>query len=85
MASVLILSSKIRSNIMTIKYRHYRTNLKSIDPTVTRNCTAITTCTINVDGVEAIGTSHCSPKDEFNKKIGRTIAYGRAMKIANTI
>jgi len=27
-----------------------------------------------------VGEAMCSPKDEFNKKLGRTIALGRAVK-----
>jgi hypothetical protein len=65
-----------------VKYKHYRINLSEIDPYATRNCKAITTCTINVNGVEAIGTAYCSPRDQFKKKTGRKIAYGRALKVA---
>lgn len=32
------------------------------------------------EGVVAIGFAFCSPEDTFDKRLGRTIATGRAMK-----
>lgn len=41
----------------------------------------ITTCELVEDGeVIARGIAYCSPKDNFNKSIGRAIAEGRARK-----
>jgi hypothetical protein len=31
-------------------------------------------------GVAIAGQSICSPKDQFNKRIGKSIAYGRALR-----
>lgn len=40
-----------------------------------------TTCKITLaDGVEAWGVAECSNRDNYNKKIGRDIALGRALK-----
>ena len=40
----------------------------------------ISLCIIEQDGKYAVGISKCSQKDQFNKKIARTIAEGRAIK-----
>jgi hypothetical protein len=37
-------------------------------------------CIIDVDGIDYVGISWCSLSDTFNYKIGRSIAYGRALK-----
>ena len=34
------------------------------------------------DGIEYVGTSYCSQKDNYNRKIGNKIALGRALKAA---
>ena len=48
-----------------------------------------TVCLIseNIDGKEysALGIAQCSKKDQFNKKVGRLISYGRALKELNRI
>lgn len=38
---------------------------------------------VDSDGKEllAVGQSHCSQLDQFNYKLGRKIAFGRALKI----
>ena len=34
------------------------------------------------EGIEYLGTSYCSQKDNYNRKIGNKIALGRALKAA---
>lgn len=41
----------------------------------------LTLCAVeNDDGILNIGIARCSVKDNFSRKKGRTIAYGRAVK-----
>jgi len=42
--------------------------------------TGNTICVLIVDGRIFVGEAVCSHKDQFSKKIGRTIAKGRAME-----
>ena len=44
-----------------------------------------TICIISENGWNAMGVSICNPKDNFCKKIGRTIAQGRALKALKTM
>jgi len=39
-----------------------------------------TVCVIPVKGVYARGVAFCNPVDQFNRKLGRAIALGRAVK-----
>lgn len=42
-----------------------------------------TSCTLTFpDGTEVVGVAECSRRDPYNKKIGRDIAVGRALKLA---
>lgn len=44
----------------------------------------ITTCRIESSSFVAKGHAYCSPQDRFNKKMGRKIARGRALKAIET-
>lgn len=41
----------------------------------------MTACTITVNGEDFVGEAVCSFSDNFNYKIGRAIAHGRALKL----
>ncbi len=45
-----------------------------------RKYTGSTVCVILREGLMFHGESFCSPKDQFNKKIGRSIAFARAIE-----
>ena len=45
------------------------------------NVMTITVCEITIGDNSATGFSLCSRKDQFSRKLGRTIAQGRAMAI----
>lgn len=56
-------------------YQHTRVEVGAKRPFV------ITTCTLQEgDTTLAIGVAICSFRDQFNRKVGNTIARGRAMK-----
>lgn len=59
--------------VVTFRFKHYRDENHKL---------FATTCSfINQDNiVVAIGVALCSSQDNFNRKIGRSISFGRCMK-----
>lgn len=64
---------------MTVRYRHLRNY--NLDGTVSQYGGS-TICTVYDDETQqvSIGYSLCHECDTFNRKLGRTISHGRAMK-----
>lgn len=62
-----------RKEIVTFRFKHYRDQNNKLFATI---CSFI-----NQDDIEvAVGISLCSDKDNFSRKIGRSISFGRGMK-----
>jgi hypothetical protein len=60
-----------------VTFRH--TNLLSREIFAAKCDNGYTVCEINYKGTPFIGQSVCSTSDQFNKAIGRKVAFGRAL------
>lgn len=63
----------------TVRYRHHR--LYDTNNLILGARGGSTICELLFDGqIVATGVARCHPRDNYNKKIGRAISFGRAMK-----
>jgi len=66
------------TNIDTLKKKIDKVHLKHIRPTPD---TATTIAILVKDKVAYVGVSKCHEGDQFNREIGRNIAFGRALSL----
>jgi len=79
---------ELRNNGYKVRVHHHRKMTRTLDGSSMVACARGGRTVIEVttpDGTNLVGSSRCSRKENFNKRLGVKIALGRALKGANNV